>query len=686
MDEHPSHETLASFLHGRLTDGELARVEDHVAECDACCEVLRSVPPDELIERMRDDTAAPPETRVWRPGEDEPKPRDAPHSVAALPVQLAEHPRYRVVKQLGAGGMGVVYLAEHRLMERTVALKVVNPRLVSDSSAVERFRQEVKAAARLAHRNIVTAYDAEQAGDVHFLVMEYVEGASLAAIIHRRGQIPVLHACNYAMQAAAGLQHAHEHGMVHRDIKPQNLMRTPKGTIKILDFGLARFASQYGDESPDGASGLTTAGTAVGTADYMSPEQARNSRQADIRADIYSLGCTLYHLLAGRVPFPHGTPIEKVVAHFEHPPTPLAELRDDVPEAVIAIVARMMAKDPDERFQSPQEVIEALRPFGLPGAGTETAPIDISAVRGASTGEAEQQEEAPRSSLDGALEMEVQHAAPLSPLAAQPAWSPSRKAAGLDWQRLQRDPRVLGVGGAALVLALLLGGVFVVRGFLTGDGASSDSGDDSPVVIGDDAADDDAADYDGTVDAGREWIDLMQRVEDPARLAVAGDWQLRQGELSVNDAMWARLALPYQPPDEYDLETSFTRHTGVNSVALYFTHGSGQATFEVDAWGQWLAGIQNVGGLSVQENSTRADDVQLVNGRRYTMLVRVRRDRVTAYLDGRLLSTYQGDGSDLRVLQEWDLGDNQALGVGAFNAQTTFHTIRLRPLGNVPTP
>ena len=315
--------------------------------------------------------------------------------------------------------MGVVYQAEHRLMERTVALKVVNPRLVSDASAVERFHQEVKAAARLAHRNIVTAYDAEQAGDVHFLVMEYVEGASLAAIISRRGQLPVLHACNYAMQAAAGLQHAHEHGMVHRDIKPQNLMRTPKGTIKILDFGLARFASQQDDDAAP--SGLTSAGTAVGTADYMSPEQARNSSKADIRADIYSLGCTLYHLLAGRVPFPHGTPIEKVVSHFEHQPTPLAELRDDVPAEVVGIVERMMAKDPQQRFQTPAEVVEALRPFGLPGAGTETSPIDVSAAtKGTASDPAtadsgsnaggEDQEHAASSSLTGALALEVEHA------------------------------------------------------------------------------------------------------------------------------------------------------------------------------------------------------------------------------------------------------------------------------------
>ena len=168
----------------------------------------------------------------------------------AAPKELADHPRYRVLGLLGAGGMGAVYKAEHRLMERPVALKVIRRGLTDDPAAAERFRREVKAAARLSHPHIVRAYDAEQAGDLHFLVMEFVEGTDLARLVAGQGPLPVARACEYARQAALGLQHAFEHGMVHRDIKPQNLMLTPDGQVKVLDFGLARFVSESAPSPP----------------------------------------------------------------------------------------------------------------------------------------------------------------------------------------------------------------------------------------------------------------------------------------------------------------------------------------------------------------------------------------------------------------------------------------------------
>ena len=163
----------------------------------------------------------------------------------ALPAELADHPRYRIVKRLGSGGMGTVYLAEHRLMDRSVALKVIRRDLLGNETLVERFRREVRAAARLAlHPNIVAAYDAEQAGETHFLVMEFVEGVDLAQLVKTEGPLPCILACQAVKQAAEGLEHAFQRGMVHRDIKPQNLMRTPDGQVKILDFGLARFANE----------------------------------------------------------------------------------------------------------------------------------------------------------------------------------------------------------------------------------------------------------------------------------------------------------------------------------------------------------------------------------------------------------------------------------------------------------
>jgi serine/threonine protein kinase len=234
---------------------------------------------------------------------------------------LDDHPRYRILGTLGSGGTGIVFKAEHRPLERTVVLKIIHKSLTDRPKAIERFRQEAKAAARLNHPNIVEAFDAERAGDLHFLVMEYLGGRNLDELVRSKGPLPVALACEIVRQAALGLQHAHERGMVHRDLKPHNLLSTAAGQVKIVDFGFARFCSEYSGSS------LTAPGVVLGTPDYFAPEQALDARRADIRADIYGLGCTLYFLLAGRPPFPEGSPLQKLMAHQERTPPSLADLR-----------------------------------------------------------------------------------------------------------------------------------------------------------------------------------------------------------------------------------------------------------------------------------------------------------------------------------------------------------------------
>jgi serine/threonine protein kinase/lipoprotein NlpI len=297
----------------------------------------------------------------------------------AIPSFLVDHPRYRVERLLGSGGMGSVYLAEHRALERDVALKVINPELLSDPGMVERFRREAKAAARLSHANVVTVYDAEAAqgaspifagakiGTVpaHLLVMEYVPGADLARTVVARGPLPVAAACDYVAQAARGLQHAHEHGMVHRDITPRNLMLTGDGRVKILDFGLAYFVSEA--QTIDR---LASPRLLLGSIDYMSPEQAADPHSADIRADVYSLGCTLYFLLTGQPPFPGGTLAEKIESHASEPPPVVGGVRDDVPAGLSQAIGRMLAKSPADRFQTPAEVAAALAPFAAAAGAT----------------------------------------------------------------------------------------------------------------------------------------------------------------------------------------------------------------------------------------------------------------------------------------------------------------------------
>ncbi|HEY7312401.1 MAG TPA: serine/threonine-protein kinase [Gemmataceae bacterium] len=374
---HPSLDELTAFDRGLLQPSERDVIERHIAACEDCCHRLESVGDDSLVTLLRWSAGGEPRLKLEDTCDvltaDASTPRkDDSKLETAIPAELIDHPRYRVLGLLGSGGMGVVFKAEHRLMRRTVALKVIHERLIERADAVERFRQELRAAAYLCHPNIVAAYDAEQAGDIHFHVMEFVEGTNLDHLVRTRGPLPVASACHIARQVALGLQHAFERGMVHRDIKPANVLVTPAGGVKVLDFGLARFVRESGGS-------LTVPGAVVGTPDYVAPEQALDSRQADIRADIYSLGCTLYFLLAGRPPYPDGSALQKLLAHQQGRPRPLSEIRDDVPRQLVRVLDRMMAADPAKRYPTPAEVAAALVPF-LNGQTNPPLPLSAAPV------------------------------------------------------------------------------------------------------------------------------------------------------------------------------------------------------------------------------------------------------------------------------------------------------------------
>ncbi len=261
---------------------------------------------------------------------------------------------YTILDKIGAGGMGQVFKAEHRRMHRVVAIKMLPSALTKDAAALARFEREVTAAAKLRHPNIVAADDADEANGVHFLVMEYVEGKDLSVLVKKNGPFPVAKAVNYILQAAKGLEFAHQKGVIHRDIKPANLLLGLDGTVKILDMGLARIDAHGGDAATQAE--LTSSGTIFGTVDFLAPEQALSTKHADARADIYSLGISLYYLIAGKAAYDGETLMAKMLAHRESPIPSLREVQAKVPDKVQGIFNKMVAKKKEDRYQTMTEV------------------------------------------------------------------------------------------------------------------------------------------------------------------------------------------------------------------------------------------------------------------------------------------------------------------------------------------
>ena len=353
-------------LYGDLADS----VHSHLGACAECRQRVAELSADTFLGRLRDAQAGPQSPAPAAPSfADLPRVSDAPgrspHPVGSIPQDLADHGDYEILGELGRGGMGVVYLARNKLMGRKEVLKVVSRELMDRRGVLERFLREIRSAAQLHHANIVSAYSAFRAGESIVFAMEYVEGQDLANYVKTQGPLPVVHATYFISQAALGLQCAHEKGLVHRDIKPGNLILAKherRAVVKVLDFGLAKATS----EGPADKS-LTHQGQMLGTPDYIAPEQSLDASKADIRADIYSLGCTLHYLLTGAPPFQGASLYEVLQAHHSMEVMPLNLLRPDVPWELAAVVGKMMAKEPARRYQTPAEVANALKPFYKPG-------------------------------------------------------------------------------------------------------------------------------------------------------------------------------------------------------------------------------------------------------------------------------------------------------------------------------
>ncbi|MBM3982552.1 MAG: serine/threonine protein kinase, partial [Planctomycetes bacterium] len=292
--------------------------------------------------------------------------------------------KYKLLERVGVGGMGQVFLCEHMYMRKRVAVKVLPPAKADQPAALGRFYREARAAGGLDHPNIVRTHDIDQDGNLHFIVMDYVDGPNLLDVVKKFGPMDVQRAVSYMRQAALGLDYAFRNHLIHRDIKPGNVLIDRKGVARILDMGLARFINDHADQ-------LTMKyddKIVLGTADYVAPEQVANSHSVDIRADIYGLGATLYFLLAGHPPFPTGTVSQKLLWHRTKDPTPIRQIRPEVPDGLAVVIGKMMAKDPKARYQTPAQVATELEQFltgAVPLPAEEEMPVlSPAAVEGVS--------------------------------------------------------------------------------------------------------------------------------------------------------------------------------------------------------------------------------------------------------------------------------------------------------------
>ena len=372
----PSAAILELLLAEQLSAAELEPVEAHVEGCGKCQEQLERItaradsptvlagvgageaqPDEAFLDRLRQ--TPPPSMLSDQISSTVPPPLNGGSSFAEG-FKGRRLGQYEILEALGKGNMGVVYKAMHRELGKLVALKML-PATTMDEINIERFKNEARMASRLEHVNIVATHDAGKAEGVHFLAMNFVDGVDVARIVQRHGRLAIADACEVVRQAAIGLQHAFERGLVHRDIKPSNMMLTREGVVKVLDFGVAR---SFADTAA--AERLTATGMLLGTADYLAPEQWDNPHAVDTRADIYSLGCTLYHLLAGHPPFSgprYQSVLTKMRGHLETPPPAIRDERPEVPAELAEVLDRTLAKDPADRFATPGELVGALEPF-----------------------------------------------------------------------------------------------------------------------------------------------------------------------------------------------------------------------------------------------------------------------------------------------------------------------------------
>lgn len=584
---------------------------------------------------------------------------------------------YTILEKIGQGGMGAVYKARHRTMDRVVALKTLPPETTESDGAVKRFRREVRAAAKLTHANIVTAYDAGEADGLHFLVMELVEGKDLTRLVREQAPLPVKNAVHYILQAARGLEYAHTEGLVHRDVKPANLLIDRSGIVKVLDMGLARIEEMENAAEND----LTSTGTVMGTVDYMSPEQALNSKHADHRSDIYALGCSLHFLLTGHAVFDGETIMERMLAHRQADIPELRSKHGFVPAEVNAVFKKMVAKDVADRYQSMTEVIAALEACAIAEPSTESCaiPSEDSALQ--RFFEAQTVEETivttPNKNTPEAFTRQTD---------ARTMVTAQRR--GLSVAKTLREKRRLFFGGIVAAGVLLVAAVaYLSDGFFEGespqpaDVASGNSQDTHPPK--DKPNTGDSARRTPTTVSLASGIDLLALIELP-RDSVEGEWEWTAKGITLlpeTNRQYARLNLQAAPNGDYEIEVEFTRHSGDESVNLHLPVADRSVNAALCAYSRW-AGFSQLGRHGEGSKETGAI-LRIENGQRYRLRMRVQTDgdsvSLSMFLDDDSLTDWSGPVSELSSVDSWQPIGTAVMGLGAMSP-TTFHAVRLKEL------
>lgn len=540
--------------------------------------------------------------------------------------------KYQLLDLAGRGATGTVYKARSS-DGKLVALKVLSPKLLQNPEAMSRFEREMRLASALNHPNIVAAYDAGQLGEkCHYIAMEYVPGKDLKDWLNKHGPLPIRFACECIRQALLAMQHAHEKGIVHRDLKPGNLLviaedLNDKPTVKMLDMGFANVASMELKKDQ-----LTRAEQLLGTPDYMAPEQAEDPTAADIRSDIYSLGCTLFRLLSGRPPFLGKTAMDKLQARFEAPAPSIREFCEEASPELEAVIATMLERFPEDRYATPAEAAEALKPFAM--VEEEQAPTELEVIR-----EADElpQEEAPASLV--------------------------QRAKGIGTGRLVVIFSALAVATLSFFFSPTLGVILLITALalsllLVRKQRQREEAETSRVF-----------DFDASVD-------LLQHIR-PEIHSVYGQWKHSDEGLLSPDVPHGRLELPLAPPKEYSLRVVVRRLEGEAAMVLGLVFGGKRCFLTLDGLGGTRSGLGLIDEKAYDRNETTHQGPVFQGDAPCEIICKVREYSIEVIADQQSIIHWAGTAEELSLPSNWETPHQERLFLGSHTAVYLFEEVML---------